>query len=72
MVYAIATPTLANSTGAIIKTIRRIAMNLISFDMARRYFVDSTWLDKASILQVGIVLANRYTTCQRTSLTKRC
>jgi hypothetical protein len=40
--------------------------------MAESYVHRQHVADKASISQVAVVLAIRYTTCQRTSLTKRC
>jgi hypothetical protein len=53
------------------RTVRRIATNLISSKMTETYSLVQHVADEASISQVAVVLASRYTTCQRTSLTKR-
>jgi hypothetical protein len=55
----------------IFKTARRIATNLISSKTTETYSLVQHVADEASSSQVAVVIASRYTTCQRTSLTKR-
>jgi hypothetical protein len=49
----------------------RMTTNLIFSKTTETYSLVQHVVDEASISQVAVVLASRYTTCQRTSLTKR-
>ena len=58
--------------GERLKTIKRLASGLKLTEVVERYVHGQHVADETSISQVAVVLASRYTTCQRTSFTKRC